>query len=236
MQKGGRGDFSTLACGTVLRRRFDSHDLPVGCFGARAEIPTGGFFKPGPSTGIHWVGRRCSSSVRAPFSIRDLQSSIRAFFGPTQPAFVPMSAPALPSLESLRAERDALKERIALQEEIAALETRLLMGKSDLHQIAAVVADEGCKEFGLSVAALTSEARPECIAWPRQVVLYLIRELSGEPYAAIGKLFDKDHSTVMHGCDRVRGRMQTEPAMAQRLAGLHQRVSARLKQKQEEAA
>ena len=59
------------------------------------------------------------------------------------------------------------------------------------------------EHFGLSPEELLSTARTARIAWPRQVAMYLARELTGESLPAIGRHFGgRDHTTVLHAWRR----------------------------------
>ena len=53
-------------------------------------------------------------------------------------------------------------------------------------------------QFKLSLDDLCSRSRKRAIAFPRQVAMYLCRKHTEETLAEIGKLFNRDHSTVMH--------------------------------------
>src|SRR5208282_4802197 len=56
-----------------------------------------------------------------------------------------------------------------------------------------------CRHFGLSSDELLSSTRTARVAWPRQVAMYLARELTGESLPAIGRHFGgRDHTTVLH--------------------------------------
>ncbi len=60
-----------------------------------------------------------------------------------------------------------------------------------------------CGHFGLTPDELLSKSRTSRVAWPRQVAMYLARELTGESLPAIGRQFGgRDHTTVMHACRR----------------------------------
>ena len=62
--------------------------------------------------------------------------------------------------------------------------------------------------FGLSPGELLSTTRSARIAWPRQVAMYLARELTGESLPAIGRHFGgRDHTTVLHACRRAGTRL-----------------------------
>ena len=60
--------------------------------------------------------------------------------------------------------------------------------------------------FGIAVADLVNRGRSAPIALQRQIVMYLIREETGVSFPQIGHLLgDRDHTTVMHGIDKIAG-------------------------------
>ncbi len=68
-----------------------------------------------------------------------------------------------------------------------------------------------CKHFGLTSEELLSSSRKAQVAWPRQVAMYLARELTGQSLPAIGRHFGgRDHTTVMHACQRTASRITEE--------------------------
>ncbi len=70
-----------------------------------------------------------------------------------------------------------------------------------------------CEHFGLSPDELLSSARTARIAWPRQVAMYLARELTGESLPAIGRQFGgRDHTTVLHAWRRTSARIADDHA------------------------
>jgi chromosomal replication initiator protein len=70
-----------------------------------------------------------------------------------------------------------------------------------------------CTHFGITQAELLSAQRSARLAWPRQLAMYLSRQLTGESLPAIGREFGgRDHTTVMHACKRAGKRVAEEPA------------------------
>ncbi|MGH7868353.1 MAG: helix-turn-helix domain-containing protein, partial [Candidatus Dormibacteraceae bacterium] len=65
--------------------------------------------------------------------------------------------------------------------------------------------------YGISLMDLMKKKsrKPEALV-PRQVAMYLARELSQASFSEIGKAFNMHHSTVMNSIDKVRGRMQLD--------------------------
>jgi chromosomal replication initiator protein len=68
-----------------------------------------------------------------------------------------------------------------------------------------------CKRYGLTLEELRSSSRAARVAWPRQVAMYLARELTDQSLPAIGRqLGGRDHTTVLHACRKATQRMATE--------------------------
>jgi chromosomal replication initiator protein len=70
-----------------------------------------------------------------------------------------------------------------------------------------------CEHFGLAEDDLLSSSRSPRVAWPRQLAMYLARELTGRSLPAIGRDFGgRDHTTVLHACRRTAARLQDDRA------------------------
>jgi chromosomal replication initiator protein len=73
-----------------------------------------------------------------------------------------------------------------------------------------------CEHFGLSREELLSGARTPRVAWPRQVAMYLSRELTSESLPAIGRHFGgRDHTTVLHAWRRTTARIADDESSRQ---------------------
>ncbi len=69
--------------------------------------------------------------------------------------------------------------------------------------------------YAISVEELVSPGRAARIAWPRQVAIYLARDLTGASLNVIGAAFGgRNHATVLHASKRVAERVQTDPEAA----------------------
>lgn len=66
--------------------------------------------------------------------------------------------------------------------------------------------------FNVKVADLKSKKRKRVIAFPRQIAMYLSRELTSDSYPEIGSKFGgKDHSTVIHAVNKIGDLVETDP-------------------------
>ena len=75
------------------------------------------------------------------------------------------------------------------------------------------------KEWGMTTDGLRSKTRTKNLTVPRQVAMYLMRELLGMQLVEIGSAFGgRDHSTVIHSLERVGEMMREEPSFGQRVA------------------
>jgi chromosomal replication initiator protein len=82
-----------------------------------------------------------------------------------------------------------------------------------------------CEHFQLSPAELLSGDRTRRIAWPRQLAMYLARELTDESLPAIGRHFGgRDHSTVLHAWKRTRERLVSDSSMRSAVETLYTRL------------
>jgi chromosomal replication initiator protein len=87
---------------------------------------------------------------------------------------------------------------------------RANLARGEPSSIAEIQAAVGA-HFGLTTGELLSTTRSARIAWPRQVAMYLARELTGESLPAIGRHFGgRDHTTVLHACRRAGTRLAAD--------------------------
>jgi chromosomal replication initiator protein len=77
------------------------------------------------------------------------------------------------------------------------------------------------EHFDVRVADMTSKRRPANIAFPRQIAMYLARELTKNSLAEIGEAFGgRDHGTVLHAHRLVQERMRNEEKLRQTVSFL----------------
>jgi len=80
--------------------------------------------------------------------------------------------------------------------------------------------------FGLRPADLISRSRSRNIAFPRQIAMYLARTMTDLSLPAIGEEFGgRDHTTVLHGYEKVREQMAADRALAATVEELKQLIS-----------
>lgn len=58
--------------------------------------------------------------------------------------------------------------------------------------------------FCISLIEMRSDRRARRVARPRQIAMFLARELTTQSLPAIGRRFQRDHTTVMHAINKVQ--------------------------------
>ena len=89
-----------------------------------------------------------------------------------------------------------------------------------------IIQKKVAEHFDIRLADMTSKRRPENIAFPRQVAMYLAREMTGSSLSVIGEAFGgRDHGTVLHACRVVKDRMEVDANVRQVVQYLGKQLS-----------
>ncbi|TAK98156.1 MAG: chromosomal replication initiator protein DnaA [Verrucomicrobia bacterium] len=79
-----------------------------------------------------------------------------------------------------------------------------------------VIQKKVAEHYDLRLADMTSKRRPENIAFPRQIAMYLSRQMTENSLSTIGEAFGgRDHGTVLHACRLVKDRMEIDSNVRQ---------------------
>ncbi|GAB3190976.1 chromosomal replication initiator protein DnaA [Hydrogenophaga aquatica] len=109
---------------------------------------------------------------------------------------------------SIQLARDALKDLLSIQNRQISVEN-----------IQKTVADF----YKIKVADMYSKKRPANIARPRQIAMFLAKELTQKSLPEIGELFGgRDHTTVLHAVRKIAAERQTVSELNQQLHVLEQ--------------
>ncbi|MGH7740590.1 MAG: chromosomal replication initiator protein DnaA [Candidatus Eiseniibacteriota bacterium] len=74
------------------------------------------------------------------------------------------------------------------------------------------------ERFGVRTEAMLGQRRTRSVAMPRQVAMYLTRQLTELSLVEIGRMFGgRDHTTVIYACDKVARLMQGDNAFADKV-------------------
>ena len=73
---------------------------------------------------------------------------------------------------------------------------------------------EVSKLFGVALSDLKAKDRTKAVALPRQIAMYLARQLTHASLADVGRAFGgKDHTTVLHAVSKIQTLLQEDPKL-----------------------
>jgi chromosomal replication initiator protein len=79
--------------------------------------------------------------------------------------------------------------------------------------------------FGLSQSDLKGKKRTKAIAFPRQLAMYLAREMTEFSTTELGIEFGgRDHTTIMYGCQKIENRIKTDSTLEPMVSGLKRSI------------
>jgi chromosomal replication initiator protein len=79
-----------------------------------------------------------------------------------------------------------------------------------------IIQKKVAEHFDLRISDMTSKRRPENIAFPRQIAMFLARQMTESSLNTIGEAFGgRDHGTVLHACRLVKDRMEIDAHVRQ---------------------
>jgi chromosomal replication initiator protein len=88
-----------------------------------------------------------------------------------------------------------------------------------------VIIEVVCRYFEIDREALLSKSREKRVAYPRQLAMYLMRELAHRSLVEIGNtLGGRDHSTVHHGWRKMERSLQVDPETKRDVATLRELI------------
>jgi chromosomal replication initiator protein len=83
------------------------------------------------------------------------------------------------------------------------------------------------ESFGVKPVDLKSKRRTRTVVLPRQVAMYLCRNLAGSSLPGIGQFFGgKDHSTVIHSCKTIEEKKEKDPELKARIEALTRQLKS----------
>lgn len=86
---------------------------------------------------------------------------------------------------------------------------------------------EVARRFGLSSSDMTSARRSRYVARPRQIAMYLSKQLTPLSLPEIGRRFNRDHTTVIHACRQIEKLRQIDPEIDASVRAVARSLEAR---------
>ncbi len=87
------------------------------------------------------------------------------------------------------------------------------------------ILDAVCEYYGLPMKLLKSDKRDKPIAEPRQITMFLLKKHTSLTYEEIAAFLNrKDHTTIMHGCEKIEILSESNAKIKNDLEKLHARL------------
>ncbi|MBW3637449.1 MAG: chromosomal replication initiator protein DnaA [Armatimonadetes bacterium] len=83
------------------------------------------------------------------------------------------------------------------------------------------------EHFKIPVGDLLGKKRNKEIVMPRQVAMFLAREMGSMSYPDIGRAFDRDYTTVIHSYEKVKGELKRDSGLRGAISEIRSRAHAR---------
>jgi len=90
-----------------------------------------------------------------------------------------------------------------------------------------VIISEVSRYFGMDESLLRGPSRSRGIVAARNIAIYLIQNITGLSTVGIGKIFERDHSTVLHSIDQVNEKL-SDPAYSQTIKDITLNINSRV--------
>jgi chromosomal replication initiator protein len=120
---------------------------------------------------------------------------------------------------------DLTGQSIGIELAEQALEDLLPQAEAEIP--AALIMEETAKYFGLTVDDLTSKSRSRPLTTARHVAMYLVRECTGMTLPKIGEIFARDHTTALHGINKISSSMRNREPIYRQVQDLSRIVRSR---------
>ncbi|MFZ5945039.1 MAG: chromosomal replication initiator protein DnaA [Bacillota bacterium] len=81
-----------------------------------------------------------------------------------------------------------------------------------------LIQEKVAEAFSLKLDDLKAKKRTKNVAYPRQIAMYLCRELTDLSLPKIGDIFGgRDHTTVIHACEKISGEILKDPSTQEKI-------------------
>ncbi len=82
-----------------------------------------------------------------------------------------------------------------------------------------------CKHFNIKQVDLESSKRSRNLAFPRQIAMYICRNMTDLSLPKIGEAFgNRDHTTVLHACDKISGELKINESLREVVKEIEQAI------------
>jgi chromosomal replication initiator protein len=115
---------------------------------------------------------------------------------------------ALIRLTSYVSMMDVEMDTLTAQQLLGSMLEEEIATKINIQTIQRHVADY----YDIRVSDIVGSKRPQNIAFPRQVAMYLSRDMTEESLPSIGEIFNRNHATILHAYKSIESKTEKDPS------------------------
>jgi len=105
---------------------------------------------------------------------------------------------------------------------------QILAGRTETNINHSTIMKVVSRYYDISPDQLVTQKRSRDVAFPRQVAMYLCRELTGMSLPRIGQVFGgRDHTTVMHACDKIQDEMERSAELRRAIIEMKRNITGK---------
>lgn len=114
--------------------------------------------------------------------------------------------------------------RVTIDDALLGVRSRVQNKKKRLtsEDIQAIIAEK----YNVKLNDLKSKSRKKDIVIPRQIAMYVCREMLNVSLVSIANDFNRDHTTIMHGYDKIKGEMEDNQEFRKEIEDLIKEIKA----------
>lgn len=88
-----------------------------------------------------------------------------------------------------------------------------------------LILSEVCSFYNITIDDINSKSRSKSVAFPRQVAMYLMRDILNLTFPKIGEeIGGRDHSTVMHGIEKITTQLKSDKELSNTIADIKDKL------------
>ena len=81
------------------------------------------------------------------------------------------------------------------------------------------------EKYNVKITDIKGKSRKKDLVRPRHISMYLARDILDDSLVTISNAFERDHTTVMHGIDKVKDEMALDPDFKDEIESLKKAIT-----------
>ncbi|MBN7773334.1 chromosomal replication initiator protein DnaA [Clostridium aminobutyricum] len=101
-----------------------------------------------------------------------------------------------------------------------------IMSNTEVEVTPELIKKQVCKHFNIKTTEIESAKRTRALAFPRQIAMYLCRDMTDLSLPKVGEYFGgRDHTTVMHACEKISSEIKMNESIREVIETLQREIN-----------